>query len=76
MAVDKAFDGSAERRACEAIGAEAAIPAKADRVISLSRISALAFAKAGLLGRRILGSIGPAAAMFGPGRSPDDRSRI
>ncbi len=28
---DKAFDGSARRRACAAIGAAAAIPAKSDR---------------------------------------------
>jgi transposase len=29
---DKAFDGSAQRRACAAVGAAAVIPAKADRV--------------------------------------------
>jgi transposase len=29
---DKAFDGAAQRRACAAIGAEAVIPAKANRV--------------------------------------------
>ena len=29
---DKAFDGGPQRRACEAIGAEAVIPAKANRV--------------------------------------------
>lgn len=29
---DKAFDGAAQRRDCEAIGAEAVIPAKANRV--------------------------------------------
>jgi transposase len=29
---DKAFDGAAQRRACEATGAEAVIPAKANRV--------------------------------------------
>lgn len=29
---DKAFDGAAQRRACTAIGAEAVIPAKANRV--------------------------------------------
>jgi hypothetical protein len=29
---DQAFDGAAQRRACEAIGAEAVIPAKANRV--------------------------------------------
>jgi transposase len=28
---DKAFDGAAQRRACESIGAEAVIPAKANR---------------------------------------------
>lgn len=29
---DKAFDGAAQRRACAAVGAEAVIPAKANRV--------------------------------------------
>lgn len=29
---DKAFDGTAQRRACEAMGAEAVIPARADRI--------------------------------------------
>ena len=32
MVGDKAFDEAAQRRACEAIGAEAVIPAKANRV--------------------------------------------
>ena len=32
MVGDKAFDGAAQRRACAAIGAQAVIPAKSNRV--------------------------------------------